>query len=261
MPAYNREQKRIAALMAGDNAANFGTWIPEDERNQDGTDLRQNPAVYNVQGSQNASRAIMGERPMLGDALKPTNNYQDAIRRRLAGISGLSETANAQAFAAANARAQQAAQINLPPVDPNAASQPAYSGSVDDRRKAVLAAAARSVGLPYSWGGGNSKGASYGLSGAGERHNSSKIYGFDCSGLVQYAYAQAGIKLPRLAGQQAARGIRAPINKLVPGDLVGKPGHIAIYAGNGMMYEAPTFGKRVRLVPVRSGMFGVHFNY
>ncbi len=261
MPLYNREQKRIAALWAGDNAANFGSWIPEDERTADNVDLRQNPASYNVEGSASASRAIMGERPMLGDALKPNNNYQDALRRRLAGIGGLSETANAQTFAEANARAQQAAQINLPDVNTNQPSSPVYSGSLDDRRKAVLAAAARSVGLPYSWGGGNSKGASYGLRGAGERHNSSKIYGFDCSGLVQYAYAQAGIKLPRLAGQQAARGIRTSISKLVPGDLVGKPGHIAIYAGNGMMYEAPTFGKKVRLVPVRKGMFGVHFNY
>ena len=261
MPAYNREQKRIAALMAGDTEANFGTWIPEEERNQQDSVIR-NPAIYNQQGSQNASRAILGERPMLGDALKPSNNYQDAIRRRLAGINGLSETANASAFAAANARAQANAQINLPDAyTGNTGSKYTSNGSLTDGRNAVLAAAARSVGLPYSWGGGNSKGASYGLSGSGERHNSSKIYGFDCSGLVQYAYAQAGIKLPRGANGQALQGVKTSINKLVPGDLVGKPGHIAIYAGNGMMYEAPTFGKKVRLVPVRSGMFGVHFKF
>lgn len=96
-------------------------------------------------------------------------------------------------------------------------------------------------GTPYKWGG-------------------SAPGGFDCSGLVQYAYRQLGISMPRVSGQQAHMGTRVSLNRLQPGDLVAKPGHIAVYAGNGMMWEAPHTGAAVRLVPVRSNMYGVHLH-
>ena len=56
-------------------------------------------------------------------------------------------------------------------------------------------------------------------------------------------------------------GARVPINKLRAGDLVAGPGHIAVYAGNGMMWEAPRTGLTVRLTRVRNGMVGVSLNY
>jgi cell wall-associated NlpC family hydrolase len=67
--------------------------------------------------------------------------------------------------------------------------------------------------------------------------------------------------MPRLAEQQATLGARVPINQLRPGDLVAGPHHIAVYAGNGMMYEAPRTGLSVRLTPVRSGMTGVALSF
>ena len=174
---------------------------------------------------------------------------------------GKAQTARVQAQAVAKAKAEYAArQAQADKINAqNAAGAYQGPGAIPENlpqgaRGTILRAAAGAVGLPYAWGGGTKKGASYGIG-----RGTSNLKGFDCSGLVLYAYSKIGINMSHSAGAQARMGVRMPINRLSAGDLVGAPGHIAIYAGNGMMYEAPTFGKRVRLVPVRSGMFGVHF--
>jgi len=94
----------------------------------------------------------------------------------------------------------------------------------------ALRIATRYLGVPYVWGG-ESPG------------------GFDCSGLVQYVFAQAGINLPRVAGDQQGVGAVVSRNALQPGDLVffGNPAHhVGIYAGNGTMINAPYTGTVVR---------------
>jgi cell wall-associated NlpC family hydrolase len=80
---------------------------------------------------------------------------------------------------------------------------------------------------------------------------------FDCSGLVMWAYAQAGVSLPHYSGAQYDDTIHIPMSDLEPGDLVfpADPGeHVAIYIGNGDIVQAPYTGANVQIVPL-TGFF------
>jgi cell wall-associated NlpC family hydrolase len=75
---------------------------------------------------------------------------------------------------------------------------------------------------------------------------------FDCSGLTKWAYARTGRTLPRTVAQQYAATIRVSRANARPGDLVffmsgGRPYHMGIYAGAGMVWHAPSTGDHVRL--------------
>jgi|SRR5581483_4990495 len=115
------------------------------------------------------------------------------------------------------------------------------TGSAD----AVIAAAMSQLGVPYVWGG--------------ERPG----VGFDCSGLVQWAYARAGIALPRTTQQQVLVGMPVAVDDVQPGDLVFTRsyrdgvitdlGHVAIAVGGGMEIVAPHTGAVVRLQRIDDG--------
>ncbi len=117
----------------------------------------------------------------------------------------------------------------------------------------VIQRAMAQRGVPYSWGGGNAAGPSRGIdSGAG-------TVGFDCSGLVLYAFAGVGLKLPHYSGSQYEMGRKIPTSQMRRGDVLfwgpGGSQHVAIFLGNGQMIEAPYTGSHVKISPVRtSGM-------
>ena len=117
----------------------------------------------------------------------------------------------------------------------------------------VIKRAGPQMGVPYSWGGGNAVGPSRGIdSGAGTT-------GFDCSGLILYAFAGVGIKLPHYSGAQYDMGRKIPTSQARRGDVIfygpGGSQHVALFLGNGQMLEAPYTGSNVKVSPVRtSGM-------
>ncbi|MGP2439427.1 NlpC/P60 family protein [Streptomyces sp. JW3] len=102
------------------------------------------------------------------------------------------------------------------------------------RAASALAAARSALGKPYVWGANGPA-------------------GFDCSGLTQWSYAQAGIALPRTSQAQAGAGRRVSLDQARPGDLVayrGDASHIGMYAGGGQVIHAPHPGAPVRYDPV-----------
>jgi cell wall-associated NlpC family hydrolase len=133
-------------------------------------------------------------------------------------------------------------------------SAPAVRGSAAVQR--VIDRAMSQIGVQYVWGGGNGRGPSTGIPDAfGSPLNR---VGFDCSGLMLYAFNSVGVKLPRVSRNQFHAGQKVPISEIRPGDMVFyKNGdapihHVAMYIGNGKMIEAPYTGARVRVVPLRT---------
>ena len=117
----------------------------------------------------------------------------------------------------------------------------------------VIERAMAQRGVPYSWGGGNAAGKSTGIdSGSG-------TVGFDCSGLMLYAFAGVGIKLDHYTGSQYNAGRKIPSAQARRGDMLfwgpNASQHVALYLGDGQMLEAPYTGSVVKISPVRtSGM-------
>lgn len=144
-----------------------------------------------------------------------------------------------------NAKLAGISSITLPdvatPVAPRKTDAPVHvdasargTGALDPTGQAIVAVARKFLGTAYRWGGASPK------------------TGFDCSGLLQWAAAQSGIKIPRTTYQQIKAGTPVAPNQLRAGDAVffgsaKNPHHVGIALGNGKFLEAPHTGANVRI--------------
>jgi len=107
-------------------------------------------------------------------------------------------------------------------------------GGISPEARTAMEAALSQVGVaPYQWGG-------------------STPAGFDCSGLVMWAYAHAGISLPHSSESDESVGSYVPESDIQVGDIVVLEGgnHVGLYAGNGMLLNAPEYGYTVSIMPI-----------
>ncbi|MFI5682541.1 NlpC/P60 family protein [Streptomyces sp. NPDC051636] len=155
------------------------------------------------------------------------------VQGKLADAQKLLNTLTAKEKAALAAEQQRASRSSADRVDLGGTK--AASG----RAAAAFSAAQSKIGSPYV----------YGASGPSS---------FDCSGLTSWAYAQAGVSIPRTSEAQATIGTRLSMSELQVGDLVffyGDLHHVGLYAGNGQVLHAPHTGAVVRYESINNMPF------
>jgi cell wall-associated NlpC family hydrolase len=113
-----------------------------------------------------------------------------------------------------------------------------YSGPTSTQAEKAVAFAYAQIGKPYLYGGTGPD-------------------SFDCSGLVQAAWAAAGVAIPRDTYEQWAGLPHIPMSELEPGDLIEyeAEGHVAMYVGNGMIIDAPHTGAFVELISMNTDWY------
>jgi cell wall-associated NlpC family hydrolase len=133
-------------------------------------------------------------------------------------------------------RTAAARQPAAPAVGQAAAPTVASDSQTSPAASPVVSTALTQIGKPYVWGAESPK------------------QGFDCSGLLYWAYGKRGVDIPRTSQEQWKAGTPVPKNQLRPGDAVfwkgytggvGGPGHVGMYVGNGQVLVAPQTGETV----------------
>jgi cell wall-associated NlpC family hydrolase len=215
---------------------------------------RQTARLHHAQSEQKRIVAErLAEKHSIESKLAERNRLLQSVRAEIEHLRAVE--AARQAELARQAREQQAREALQPqvasigvsvggtpsapaaaapaPVTPVAAPASNYGG--------VVGIAMQYLGTPYVWGG-----ASPG--------------GFDCSGLVTYAYSQVGVSLPHSSYAQYGAGVPVSMSELQPGDLVFfyGLGHVGIYIGGGSFIHAPHTGDVVKISSI-SGSYASSF--
>jgi len=172
-------------------------------------------------------------------AMATTADERQSLQSVNGSIQSMVEAQQRAAVLASRAAARARLAVRTVAFTPSAMPPPPpgnFSGAI--------AAAETQIGVPYVWGG------------------ASPGRGFDCSGLVMWAFAQIGISFPHSAEGQYQDTTHIPLSDLAPGDLVfwgsrSYVDHVAIYVGGGNILQAPETGERVQIVPMWSnGLVG-----
>jgi cell wall-associated NlpC family hydrolase len=204
--------------------------------------------------------------------LRELTGERDAAESRLRELEAVdpdlaAQRERAEAFDAAATARDEARDARVRLAAARADGQDALAAAgidtagMSEEARTVIVRALSQLGVVYAWGGGDTAGPTKGIrdGGVADSFGDFAKTGFDCSGLMIYAFAAVGKELPHYSGYQAEAGPRVPLAERRPGDLLfwaeddgaGAVHHVALYLGGDQMVEAPESGKTVRIVPLR----------
>ncbi len=218
---------------------------------------QQAQAAARQQQAQAAARQQQAE-AAAAEAQAAAAEARAAAAGRLQDAQAAAAVRQQQATAAA-AAAQRASAPSYVPAIPSGDGGGGGGNSATGDAQTVINRALFRLGTRYSWGGGNASGPTIGVQDGGVADSYGDYYsvGFDCSGLMMYAFAGAGVHLPHFSGYQYTSGTHIPLSQMQPGDMIfygpGGGEHVALYMGNGKMIESPESGEVVKISSVRYG--------
>ncbi len=210
--------------------------------------LQQGSLLMELSGNRNAQT-----KQLLTDASQLASVEQE-MQRTESGIAGLKHQLAAHksslgklidtqkaTLASLTVPQQQTVQTNS--IGSGGTTSSTYTGTTSTQAGKAVAFAYAQLGKPYQWG----------ATGPGS---------FDCSGLVQAAWAAAGISIPRTTYSQWAALPHIASSAIQPGDLLyyDGEGHVAMYVGGGYIIDAPQTGMDIQKIPMNNSWYASNFD-